>query len=69
MPELEELPLNRFCSFVMYMLTRNGSETDNAKLRAKLWRPPPGVAADPRSPWSPENEKNALAAFKSQAAR
>lgn len=62
---LGELPLDRFCHFVWYMLTRNGSATDIAKIRARLWRQPEGLAVtDARSPWSAENEGRALSAMK-----
>jgi len=68
LPELGELPLPRFLAFVYYMLTRNLDENELAKLRARLWRPPPGeVVTDPRSPWAPQNEAAAFAAFKAQA--
>lgn len=67
---LQEMPLDRFCNFIWWMLTKDGQESDRAKLKAKLWKPPVGVAVtDPRSPWSPENERAALSQFKAQVAR
>lgn len=65
MPDLRELPLERFCNFVYWMATRNGSPTDVEKFRAKLWRPPKGeVVIDARSPWAPENEQKGFGALK-----
>jgi len=69
MKRLENLPLDRFCAFVYYMLTRSEDEAGIRKLRADLWRPPKNVAVmDSRSPWAPVNELDALKAFKAQAA-
>lgn len=55
-------------NFVWHMLTRTQDENETAKLRAKVWRPPPENTQpiDPRSPWSPENEAKAFAALKMQ---
>lgn len=58
-------PLRRFNAYVYYMVTRNGDEKSIAKFDSKLWMPPKGVAPDPRSPWSPENEMKAFQAVKS----
>lgn len=72
MKPLQKLPLDRFCSFVYWMLTRNGDENAIAKFRADLWMPTPEAMSDPesvadeRSPWNPANENKALAAFKAQ---
>lgn len=49
-------PLQRFCAYVYYMSTRNADSKSLAKFETQLWMPPKGVAPDPRSPWSPENE-------------
>lgn len=66
-PDPRELPLERFCNLVWYMMTRNAKdEAAVAKIRAQLWRPPRGMTViDRRSPWSPENETKAFAALKS----
>lgn len=65
MPDLRELPLDRFCSFVWHMLSRNADEQGVAKLRAKLWQPPKGeVITDTASPWHPDNEKAAFNSLK-----
>jgi len=64
MPDLRELPLDRFCNYVYWMATREASSVDIEKFRARLWRPPPGKAADARSPWSKENETGAFQALK-----
>jgi hypothetical protein len=62
---LQEMPLERFANFVWYMLTRNAEADDAAALKARLWQPPIGaVVDDPRSPWSPEAEGNAMSALK-----
>lgn len=57
-------PLARFCAFVYHMVTRNGDEKGVRKFDSNLWMPPRGVAPDPRSPWSPENETRAFQAVK-----
>jgi hypothetical protein len=64
MPELGELPLGRFFSFVWWWATRNGSEADVAKFTAQVWRPPPNTAPAKGSPWDPERENAAFAALK-----
>lgn len=74
MPDIRMLPLERFCSFIYWMLTRDADESSRAKLNAQLWMPPPefepeavvDAVADSRSPWNPENEGKALSAFKAQ---
>jgi hypothetical protein len=70
MTALEELPLERFCSYVMWRLLDGRDAQEQQKLRAKLWRPPPGATKkdlqDKRSPWNPANENAALGAFKAQ---
>lgn len=57
-------PLSRFCSYVYYMVTRNGDEKGIQKFDNSLWMPPKGVMPDRRSPWSPENETRAFQAVK-----
>lgn len=70
MPPLDELPIDRFCNFIWYMMTKNADEREREKIKSRLWMPPRGeVVEHPNSPWSRENETNALAAFKSQAVR
>lgn len=71
MPELTEMPLDRFFTYVWYRLMEGRDEQEVAKLRAQLWRPPPGMdqakaTADKRSPWNPQNETAALGALMSQ---
>lgn len=68
MGDLRELTLERFVSFVWYMLTRNSEKKDVDQLRAKLWVPPPRMTAPiPRnSPWSAEAETAAFRAVKAQ---
>lgn len=61
MADLRTLPLSRFVNFVWWALTRNAqSDADIAKLKAKLWRPPP-EAEVVEGPWSAEAE---MAAFR-----
>lgn len=64
MPDLEDLPLDRFCNYVYWSATRNSSQVDIEKFRARIWRPPKGEAADERSPWSEKNETGAFQALK-----
>lgn len=61
-----DLGLEQFCNFVWWMFTRNMTEQETTKFRARLWQPPKGVAPAPQSPWSPENERAAFQAFKAQ---
>lgn len=65
MPDLRTLPLDRFSSYVYWSATRNASQVDLEKFRARLWRPPVGtVVTDSRSPWAPENEQRGFASLK-----
>lgn len=64
MPELADMTLDRLCNFVYWYLVRDGDPDAVDKFRARLWRPPFGVVADPRSPWSAENEMSGFAAAK-----
>lgn len=65
LPDLRRLPLDRFCNFIWWWLTRNASSNvDVEKVRLALWRPPPGTRPDPRGPWGAEAEKSAFAALK-----
>lgn len=67
-PDPRKLPLDRFCHWVWWMLSRNSSDSDREKLRAKIWRPPLNLdhPIEARSPWSAENETKAFAAIKAQ---
>jgi hypothetical protein len=64
MPDLRTLHASAFLDFAWYLLTRNGSPESVEKFKRSLWMPPKGVAPDPRSPWSPENETKAFQAVK-----
>lgn len=69
MPELSELSLRRFCSFIWYMLTRNADDNERARIESRLWQPPPTITTIPaRSPWSAESETQLLAAAKATLA-
>lgn len=61
MKDLRTLPLDRFCNFVWWWWTKDAPDsTEVAKIRARLWVPPKGIAPT-TGPWSPEAE---TAAFK-----
>lgn len=62
MPELGELPLSRFCSFVWWMVTRNQEKKEVDEFERKLWRPPVGEVG--QGVWSAEAEMSAFAAAK-----
>lgn len=66
----KSLPVDRFCHWIWWMLTRNSEKQEREKLRAKIWQPPMNSTApiDKRSPWSPENEGKAFAMLKQQLA-
>lgn len=61
---VQDMPLGSFTSMVSYLATENAEKKDKDKFRQDVWRPPKGVRADPRSPWSPANEKAAFDAVK-----
>lgn len=64
-PDLLDMPLDRFLNFVWHLLTRESSAPDIERLRGRLWRPPVGEAVtDTRSPWSPQNEQKGFASLK-----
>ncbi|HEY1319096.1 MAG TPA: hypothetical protein VGF32_02565 [Streptosporangiaceae bacterium] len=68
MPDLRDLPVERFCNFVWWYATRNAeSRAEVDKLRAQLWRPPPAAvrSAPAVGPWSPAAETAAIGALKS----
>lgn len=65
LPDLRELPLERFLNFVWYMMTRNSEPKEIERLKQTLWVPPKSERAKPipkNSPWSAENETAALKA-------
>lgn len=65
MKDLRRLPLDRFCNFIWWWLTRNAQDQVQVeKVRAILWRPPPGVVADRRGPWGAQAETSAFQALK-----
>lgn len=65
LPDLRKLRVDRFCNFIWWWLTRNAAEQQEIdKMRATLWRPPAGVAPDPRSPWAPQAETSSFDALK-----
>lgn len=63
MPDLRTLSLERVSNFVWWYLVKDATVPDMQKLKAKVWRPPPGEVPDKRSPWSSENETKAFAAL------
>jgi len=66
MPSLNDIEIDRLCNFIYWFICQNRNENEVAKLRTRIWRPPAGVVADARSPWSVENENKALNALKTQ---
>lgn len=68
MPDLRTLPLDRFCNFLWWWMTRNAQEAQTVeRIKATLWRPPPAAAKkpiDPRSPWAPQAETAGFSALK-----
>lgn len=60
MPDLRELKLGRLTNYVYWRITDGAEEESLEKFRAKLWQPPRGEIADPRSPWSSENEMSSF---------
>lgn len=68
MQDLRTLPLDRFCNFLWWWMTRNANNQQTIeKMKATLWRPPPSAANKPidrRSPWAPEAEQAGFAALK-----
>jgi len=61
---LLDLPLMDGLSALYYLAVKGGREEDVRKFDSRLWMPPKGVRADPRSPWSAENETAAFQAVK-----
>lgn len=68
LPNLGTLPLERFTHMMWFWLTDGGEQKDIDKLRAQLWRPPPGVIPT-RGPWSPEAETASFMALKRSVAK
>jgi hypothetical protein len=65
MPELVDLPLERFCNYVWWLYTRDGDQKEVDKFKIALWRPPKGVeVTDTRSPWSAASEQKAFGSLK-----
>ena len=64
---LDDLPVQRLCSYVWWFITRNAEDKDREDFRIKVWRPPPqSTAPIPKdSPWSAENETKAFSSLKS----
>lgn len=64
MPELTDLPLGRFCNFVLWWATKDmQDEQSYLTFEAQLWRPPKGQAVD-EGPWSPQAETEAFQALR-----
>lgn len=66
-----DLPLDRFVNLIYWWAIRDAEPEEIPKFDQRLWRPPPGVAPAPGSPWSAEAEtaafKGFAAAFKGRA--
>lgn len=65
MPDLRELPLERFANFVYWFVTREAAAEEVEKFRARLWVPPKGVTPT-SGPWSREAELSAFAAVRNR---
>lgn len=64
LPDLREMPLDRFANLVWYWATRKSTEPrDVERFRARLWIPPKGTEVT-KGPWSPEAETKAFASLK-----
>lgn len=59
-----ELDFDRYLNLVYAWYTDGMDEAQIAKFDARLWMPPKGAPIPKESPWSPENETAAFAAFK-----
>lgn len=66
MPNLEDLPLDRFANFVWWYLTKDLDHTNVEKFRARLWQPPKGQRG--QGPWAPNAETAAFKALQAQMA-
>lgn len=62
LPELDTMPLSRFCNFIWWWLTRNADQKERDKLERRIYMPPKGVAPT-TGPWSAEAEKSAFSAL------
>lgn len=60
-----DLPFDRLLNLIYHWIVKDADPDEVPKFDARLWRPPPGRAAAPGSPWSPEAE---TAAFRGLAA-
>lgn len=63
MPKLQELELDRLCSFVWWWVTRNAEQKERERFERRLYMPPKGVAPV-KGPWSAEAETSAFATLK-----
>lgn len=64
LPPLEEMDWGRLCRMVYYLVTKDMDSKQLDKFKADLWMPVNVEEIDDRSPWSPENERAALAGLK-----
>lgn len=61
------LPPDRFLNLIYWWATKDAADQKELdKFDRRLWRPPPGVRAPAGSPWSPEAETQAFAAFSAE---
>lgn len=60
-----DMPIDHVEAVLWYRATENAQDpTFPDKLKAALWRPPPGAV--PEGPWAPEAEASAFASLKAQ---
>lgn len=68
LPDLRDLPLERFCNLVWYWLTKDAEDPNEVdKFKTKLWQPPKGEVG--QGPWSAEAETAAFVALKRQVTK
>lgn len=57
--DLRTLDVDRLCSYIRWMCTKELQENDRIQFEARLFQPPPGEK--PAGPWAPEAETASLA--------
>lgn len=63
LPELGDMPLDRFTNFIWWWATRNAQSSEEVEdFRRRLWKPPPGEVG--RGPWAPAEETESFQALK-----
>lgn len=63
MPPLQSLPVDRFCNFVWWWMTRNADEAERKRLQARIWQPPLDYVPK-TGPWAAQNESSSFQSLK-----